>query len=117
MKTIAIILSNNPFANSSGADALDMSMVLGSFEVPTALFFVGDAVNQFRTLSVGNCGIKDFTRSIGALPFYDVEELYIEHKAMLERGLQPADLIPELTILDSQSLRNKLATFDMVVTF
>ena len=117
MKSVALILTQSPFANSASNDALDMSMVLGSFEVPTALFFVGDAVRQFASLQPEKMNIKNFTKSFSALPFYDIEALYIRKADLEFNEIPEAGISDDFEVLDEQGVQSKLATFDRVILF
>ena len=117
MKSVALILTRPPFANGDSHDALDMAMVLGSFEIFTALFFVNAGVNQLRKLQPEVVEVKDFTKSFAALPFYDVEELYVCDEDMLHWGMSGATLNKEFKVISRAEMQSKLIKFDRVIRF
>ena len=116
-KKLALLLTQSPFANSSGQDALDMAMVLGTFEIPSALFFLSDAVYQLQSVNVGDTGIKDFTKSFAALPFYDIDEIYVSALDLERRDIDAAELPDFVTPLTPMALSDKLAEYQQVVRF
>lgn len=117
MRSVAILITHSPFGDSSGHDALDMSMVLGTFEVDTAIFFMSDAVNQLRALKTETFNLKDFTKSFAALPFYDVEQLFACRQSLQKWQIKEDTLIDAIHVLDEGSITEKLAQFDRVITF
>ncbi|BDX06628.1 DsrE family protein [Planctobacterium marinum] len=116
-KNLALLLTQSPFANSAGQDALDMAMVLGTFEIPSALFFLSDAVYQLQTVNVAKTGIKDFTKSFAALPFYDIEEIYVSELDLERRDIDASGLPDFVTPLAPLALADKLAEYKQVVRF
>ena len=117
MKSTALILTQSPFANSSNHDALDMAMVLGTFEIPTALFFVSGAVSQFMTLNPEVLGIKNYVKSFAALPFYDVEDLYVCREDFQSHNMSTENLPDDFQLLNKQEIREKLQCYHQVIKF
>lgn len=117
MKSMALVLTQSPFVNGNGHDALDMAMVLGSFEIPTAMFFVNSGVNQLRTLQPEVFKVKNYTKSFGALPFYDVEELYVCAEDLRHWGVSEELINADFQILNRTKIRNKLSEFPRIVRF
>lgn len=117
MKSIALVLTESPFADTKGHDALDMSMVLGSFEIPTALFFLGAGVNQLRQLHPEVFAIKNYTKSFAALPFYDVEDLYACKEDLQQWNMSETALMDDLQILSNEEIQARLAQFNRVIRF
>ena len=117
MNSVAVLVTRAPFANSASQDALEMSMVLGSFEVPTALFFLGDAVRQFTHLQPEVMNIKNYTKSFAALPFYDVDALFVK-KTDLDKYHIDARQIPSVyRILSDTQVEKMLTTYQRVIRF
>jgi tRNA 2-thiouridine synthesizing protein C len=117
MNSIALVLTQSPFTSYAGQDAQDMAMVLGTFEIPTALFFMSDAVNQLRKLDPKKMAIKDFTKTFSALPFYDVEDLYVCREDLQQRQIQETSLTEDFQILDKGDLVQKLSQYQRVIRF
>lgn len=117
MKSTALILTQSPFSNSLSHDALDMAMVLGTFEIPTALFFVSGAVSQFVALKPEILGIKNYVKSFAALPFYDVTDLYVCREDLLSYNISEENLTDNFQLLNKQEIREKLQSYHQVITF
>lgn len=99
-----------------------MAMVLGTFEIPCALFFVSSSVRQFASLKPEALRIKNYIKSFAVLPFYDVEELYICRDDILRYNIAEdhvfIDHIPkEFQLLSSAEIQEKLQRFHQVVRF
>lgn len=116
-KKVALLLTQAPFANSAGQDGLDMAMVLGSFEIPSAMFFLSDAVYQLRQVNTENTGLKNYTKSFAALPFYDIEDIYVSALDLERRDIDSADLPDFVTALTPNQLADKLADYQQVIRF
>ncbi len=117
MKRIAFIQTQAPMASAAGIEGLDMAMVSATFEQQVSLFFIGDGVHQLRLgQDYAKAHLKDFTRTLGALTFYDIERLYLCRESMQQRGLTPDALIDGIEVLDTEALSSKLAAHDLVVS-
>ncbi len=117
-KSLALLNSRAPFASSAGKDALDIALVFGSFEQPTALFFQGDGVYQLIQGQSGEfISVKDYLKTFSAFEFYDIEEICVCQDSLIERGLSNDFHIDNVQILKQQDFANKLAANDIILRF
>ena len=116
-KSTALLLTKTPFGDLSGQDALDMAMILGTFEIPCALFFIGQSVTQFKSIKPETIRTKNFVKGYSALPFYDVDDLFICQQSLNKFNIEVSSLPGQLTVLDRLNLHNKLMSYDSVVKF
>ncbi|MCW8863691.1 MAG: sulfurtransferase complex subunit TusC [Colwellia sp.] len=117
-KSLALLNSKAPYANSAGKDALDIALIFGSFEQTTALFFQGDGVYQLMQGQNGELiSVKDYLKTFSAFEFYDIEEVYVCQHSLDERGLKSDLHIDNVQVLKQQDFAKKLATHNTILRF
>lgn len=78
MTSTLIYLSSSPYQGTSSKEALDLALVLGTFEQPVSLCLTGDAIailmtNQAPQQRHG----KHLFKLLDGLEFYDIENIYV----------------------------------------
>ncbi|MBM6549591.1 DsrE family protein [Marinomonas ostreistagni] len=78
MKDTLIYLSSSPYQSTAAKEALDLALVLGTFEQPVSLCVTGDAL---AILSDGQAPSqrhgKHLFKLLDGLEFYDIENVYV----------------------------------------
>lgn len=116
--TVAIINTSAPFTSSNGKESLDLALIFGSFEVPPSLFFIGEGVWQLNDLANGeSIGAKNYLKTLKALEFYDIENIYVCEASVAERDITHLSDIENLTLLDNKSIVEKIHSHQKIVTF
>lgn len=116
-KNIALVITQPPFANTSGQDAVDMAMVLGTFEIPTALFFASGGVRQLASVNTTGTSLKDFTKSFAALPFYDIDDIYASQLDLQRHNINLQELPDFVQVLTPADLSLTLSEYQRVIRF
>jgi tRNA 2-thiouridine synthesizing protein C len=117
-KSLAILNSHSPFYKTQGRDALDIALIFGSFEQKVAIFFQGEGVRQLIAEQHAEAlKAKDYLATFSALPFYDVEELYVCQKSLTERGLAEHFHVDNVISLSVEDFAAKIQQFDIVLRF
>lgn len=117
-KSIAILNSKGPYANSAGKDALDIALIFGSFEQPVSLFFQGDGVWQLMQDQNGSIiTVKDYLKTFAAFEFYDIEQVCVCQSSLSERNLPETFHIEGAEILNKQMFASKLASHSIILRF
>ncbi len=117
-KSLAILNSCSSFHKTQGKDALDVALIFGSYEQRVALFFQGEGVRQLiKHQQAEIIQAKDYLATFSALPFYDVEELYVCQNSLTERSLAANFHIDNAIILSPLDFSAKLQQFDIVLRF
>ncbi len=118
INTIAIINSKAPYSQTSGKDALDISLVFASFEQKVSLFFQGDGVFQLIKGQDGSViGQKDYLKTFAAFEFYDIENIYICQKSLIERGLLNNFNVEQFLVLSRDDFATRLAFNKTILRF
>jgi len=116
--SLAIINASSPYSLSNGKDALDLALIFGSYEQDIALFFIGDGIWQLVNGANGELlGIKDYLKTFSALPFYDVENIYVCRQSLEERQLTLPLNIDQAVILSPKEFSLKIRQYKSVLRF
>ncbi|WP_217434833.1 sulfurtransferase complex subunit TusC [Marinifaba aquimaris] len=98
----AIINQSSPYQTQLGREALDLALVLGTYEQDVRLFFKDAGVLQLMKEQNGEAiGSKDFTSTFKALDLYEIEQVYVLDQSLNDYGLTANDLTIDTVIVDA----------------
>ncbi len=117
-KSIAIVNASAPYGNSNAKEALDLALIFGSFEQDTSLFFQGDGVRQLvDKQNPEMINVKDFLKTLSALEFYDIENIYLCQDSLAERNLKSNFHLENVTLMSKKEFSEKLHQHDAIFRF
>lgn len=117
-KRFLIVCRRPPYGASFAREALDVALACAAFDQRAALLFLGDGVLQLLPAQRAEAiGQKPLDKQLGALPLYDVDEIYAEADALRARGLDASDLALPAQCLDAGAIRALLAEQHVVLGF
>jgi tRNA 2-thiouridine synthesizing protein C len=116
-KSVAIINSQSPYTENIAKEALDLALMFGSFEQGVSLFFHAEGVRQLVKQQLELCTMKDFLATFSALPFYDIEQLYVCQQSLQERGLTTDFHVANVNVLTPAQFTEKLYQHDVIFRF
>lgn len=119
MKRIAFIFTSAPHGSTAGREGLDALMAASAFTDDIGVFFMGDGVFQLiANQQPGAILARDYISTFKVLPLYDIEECWVCRASARERGLDDATpFVLPVQFLEPDALRDKLDTYDVVMTF
>jgi len=118
MKNLAVINSSAPYGRSNYRESIDLLLANASYDRPVALYFTGDGLYQLVKNQTANAiDAKDISKMFGLLDLYDIEDIYFCQQSLIERNLDPNNLLITGEVLTSQQWFTKLASSDQVVNF
>lgn len=119
MNRIAFVFTRAPHGSSAGREGLDAALATGALSDDIGLFFIGDGVLQITSgQQPESIHSRHYAATFGVLALYDIEQCYLCRDSLQARGLaERAPRIVEAEILDASLLRQKLASFDSILTF
>lgn len=115
-----------PHGTSYALEALDVMLAGAVFEQEVSAVFLDDGVYQLRRgQNPSVLQMKDFTKTFGALPDFDIMNLYVEQESMLRRGMTARDLIEiprnddgnAVTLIASSALSDLMVRQDVILQF
>ena len=119
MKRVAFVFTHGPHGSSAGREGLDALLATSALSEDIGVFFLGDGVLQLLPdQQPEKILARNYIATFGVLPLYDVENCYLCETAIQERGLQQiTGWVLEAEVLPANILRQKLASYDVVMTF
>lgn len=113
----AIINTATTLDSVKGKEALDLALMLASFEFEVSLFFIEDGVYQTLAQQPELVGGKDYPASFKALSFYDIEDIYVCSDSLAERGLEEKANIPQQQIIPATEIAKCIEQHDICMRF
>ena len=117
MSTLVVIQSS-PYGTTNAKDALDVLLTLAAFEQEPGLLLQGPGVSLLGL--TGSGAFKDPSKMLGALPMYDVEQLFIDKEAVANFAIDAAkiDACPmECQLLEQSAIGELMANYQHVLVF
>lgn len=116
-KAVLLISRQAPWAGIGAAEALDIALAAGAFDLPLSILFMDDGV--FQLLDQQNpqqLEQKDLSANLQALPIFGIEQLYVSEQCLSERGLDNSSLVVAVDRLDNQQVQQLIRQYDYVMT-
>jgi tRNA 2-thiouridine synthesizing protein C len=112
------VVSQAPYSNASGQEALDAAFIGASFDLDVALLFVHDGVFQLLSgQNSRNSYLKEYTKAYKALEDFGIDNVYVHDLSLHARGINEAELMSAITLVDTDALRGLFSDQTKVFTF
>ena len=106
-----------PYGTIYALECLEVVLIAAAFDQDVSVVFMDDGVYQLKkNQDTTGIGMKNFSKTYGALDDYDVEKIYVEKESLDARGLTAADLVIPVEVLAADGLRDIMAQQDVVIT-
>lgn len=118
-KKILLISRHAPYGSSTAKEALDAALAAAVYEQDLSLLFMDDGVFQLlKNQQAHNINQKNLSSILAALPFYDIEKIYIHEESLKQRKIENKDLLVEnATILTNEQVSVLLNHQDHILSF
>lgn len=113
----AIINREAPFTSARGVESLDLVLAAGSFGFEVAVFFSDDGVYQLISSDAEKIKQKNLNKTLSALPFYEVEDLFVLSTSLETRLISPSDLNVPVKIVEPNDWQCMLNKYDKIICF
>lgn len=119
MKRVAFIFTQGPHGNAAGREGLDALLAASALSEQIGVFFIADGVLQLLPNQAPEKILaRNYIATFGVLPLYDVEHCYLCEASLQARGIAPElPWVLEAEVLPPDALRERLASYDVVMTF
>ena len=106
-----------PYGTIYALECLEVVLVAAAFDQDVSVVFLDDGVCQLKkNQDTTGIGMKNFSKTYGALDDYDVEKIYVEKESLAARGLTADDLVIPVKVLAADDLREVMAQQDVVIS-
>ena len=106
-----------PYGTIYALESLEAILVAAAFDQDVSVVFLDDGVCQLKkNQDTTGIGMKNFSRTYGALDDYEIEKIYVEKESLEARGLTAGDLVIPVKVLAATDLREIMAQQDVVIS-
>ncbi len=106
-----------PYGTIYALECLEVVLVAAAFDQDVSVVFVDDGVCQLKkNQDTNEIGMKNFSKTYGALDDYDVEKIYVEKESLEARGLTADDLVIPVEVVGAADLRDIMSQQDVVIS-
>jgi tRNA 2-thiouridine synthesizing protein C len=106
-----------PYGTIYALECLEVVLIAAAFDQDVSVVFVDDGVCQLKkNQDTAEIGMKNFSKTYGALDDYDVEKIFVEKESLDARGLTEDDLVIPVQVLAADKLREVMAQQDVVIS-
>ena len=106
-----------PYGTIYALECLEVVLVAAAFDQDVSVVFLDDGVCQLKkNQDTTGIGMKNFSKTYGALDDYDVEKIYVEKESLAARGLTDDDLVIPVEVLAADDLREIMAQQDVIIS-
>ena len=99
---IMFVMRKPPHGSIYAYEGLEVVLIAAGFEQDISMLFMGDGVLALKKgQDTSELGIKGFAKTYPVLEGYDVEKIFVEEKALKDRGLTLDDLIIDAEAVDN----------------
>lgn len=117
-KKILIIVNHGVNGGLELKEALDFAMLATALSQQVSLLFLGDGVYHWcRDQQPQQVGLKPFFKMLGALPLYDITQVYVCQRSVQERVGRFEAVVSDVTYVDNVSIKHLMEKSDVIVDY
>jgi tRNA 2-thiouridine synthesizing protein C len=117
-KSVAILNASAPLSIANAKDSLDIALIFGSYEQAISLYFQGEGVYQLIPNQQPELiQQKDFLKTLAALEFYDIDNIYVCRHSLIQRGLADIFSIDNLQVLNQDEFASSIHQHHTILRF
>lgn len=117
MATFLIRMTSAPYGSSNANDGLNFAMSATNYGHEVSILFEFDGIFQLATSQSPSKDYKNHAKQLKALPFFDVEPLFVCQDSFAARKEMIALHSDEMIIVNAQQKRELINDADFVVSF
>lgn len=112
---ITFISRSAPYGSNRANLCLDMALACAVFEQDVNYVFLDDGIYQ---LLKGQDGAAIQNKTLGSaletLALYSIENVYVDQQSLKERGIDAAELLPSIKLIENYTLSRLIKNADLV---
>jgi tRNA 2-thiouridine synthesizing protein C len=115
-KHLAFVLRSSPYESTKAQEGLDAILAASVFEQFISIIFYGDGVFQLIENQMPNPQ-KNLGKMLGALHLYEIDQIFIQETALIQRNIQTSQLIKIGALSSDARIAKVLGSADHVLSF
>lgn len=118
-KKILFVNRHAPYGTSAAKDALDGALSAAVYDQDISLLFMDDGVFQLLKSQNGrDVAQKNLDGILSALPYYDIDKIYVHKGSIEQRQITRDDLVTEeIEILEDLEVTELFSRQDHILSF
>ena len=117
-KHIVLVCRKPPYGNSISREALDIALAASVYEQNLSIIFSGDGVWQLLNQQDSQDILaKNHQKLLSVFALYDLNDIYVEKKALQQRHISTKNLSVTAKIIDAQNMFKLMQTADIILNF
>lgn len=117
-KKILLISRHAPYGNSIAREALDAALSAAVYDQDLTLLFMDDGVFQLlKNQQAHTISQKNFSSMLSALPFYDIDKIYVHRESLTQRDIATESLMIEAILVNSLEISALLNQQEHILSF
>lgn len=101
-----LIIRKAPHGSIYVHEAIEVMFIMATFDMDLSIVFLDDGVFAVKKgQDTSEIGIKGFSKSLGALGYWDVTKIYADEQSLKDRNLSADDLV---TVGEDEDTEEKL---------
>ncbi|MBU2976827.1 DsrE family protein [Alteromonas sp. C1M14] len=117
MANLLIRLTSTPYGTSDAADGLDFAIGATNYGHHVTLLFEGNGLWQLIHQSPPDKGVKNHSKRLKSLTFFDIDACYYSEQDRLSLGITQDKLSPVVSKAEQGDITSLINNSDHVVTF
>lgn len=114
MQRFLFVMRDAPHQGVILQEKLDFILITAAFDQVVSLLFLDDGVFQLKKQQQPeSLGLKNITTIFDAMGIYGINDVYVEHESLVERGLQEADLSLPVKVVVRKEIAQLSRQFDL----
>ncbi|PCI76153.1 MAG: sulfurtransferase complex subunit TusC [SAR86 cluster bacterium] len=112
---ITFISRSAPYGNNRANLCLDMALASAVFEQDVNYVFLDDGVYQLlKGQDAAAIQSKTLGNALETLALYGIENVYADQQSLKKRGINRAELLPGMQLIDSDAVAKLIESADTV---
>ncbi|UJX27010.1 sulfurtransferase complex subunit TusC [Pseudoalteromonas sp. CF6-2] len=117
MKNVLVISQHAPFDDQHIRESLDMALIFAAIDQNISWLLSADAVLALKKNQQPELlGIKNYFKMVKTLELYDVENIYVCEKSLMDFNLTKENLIIDVKVANFEQQRALITQQHQVVT-
>jgi len=117
-KSLLVVVRHSPYGSSLARTSLEVALSSATFDQEVGLLFMGDGVlHLIQEQNSSVLEVRNIAKLIASFPLYDLDQLFIDERALQHYALDTGELPQDMQQLDDAAMRTLLSRYDHILGF
>ena len=117
-RKIMFVNRKAPHGSIYAYEGMEVVLIFGAYDQEISAVFLDDAVYSLKKgQDTSAVGTKEFSATFRVFEAYGVETIYVDRDSLEQRGLTADDLLMDVEVVDSATIRTAMQNQDVLLPF